>query len=305
MEKVLFILGPTAVGKTDISVALAKKFNGEIISCDSVQIFKGLNIGSAKITKEEMQGVKHHLIDIKDPSETFTAYEYATAIKEKIKEISLKEKLPIVVGGTSLYVKSIILNYNFGGVGINENLRKQLEEILKTDGVSKLYEMLLKLDCELAEKVDKNNPLRLMRAIEIASEKGEKTKAESDIDSLVFALVKERNMLYEKINLRVDLMLKNGLVKEVENLKKQGLTKENQAMKAIGYKEVLDYLDGNISYEKMVDEIKQHSRNYAKRQLTFLRGMDNVNYVDADNKEKAFNEICEKVEEWLKWKKQN
>lgn len=305
MEKVLFILGPTAVGKTDISVALAKKFNGEIISCDSVQIFKGLNIGSAKITKEEMQGVKHHLIDIKDPSETFTAYEYATAIKEKIKEISLKEKLPIVVGGTSLYVKSIILNYNFGGVGINENLRKQLEEILKTDGVSKLYEMLLKLDGELAEKVDKNNPLRLMRAIEIASEKGEKTKAESDIDSLVFALVKERNMLYEKINLRVDLMLKNGLVKEVENLKKQGLTKENQAMKAIGYKEVLDYLDGNISYEKMVDEIKQHSRNYAKRQLTFLRGMDNVNYVDADNKEKAFNEICEKVEEWLKWKKQN
>ena len=305
MEKVLFILGPTAVGKTDISVALAKKFNGEIISCDSVQIFKGLNIGSAKITKEEMQGVKHHLIDIKDPSETFTAYEYATAIKEKIKEISLKEKLPIVVGGTSLYVKSIILNYNFGGVGINENLRKQLEEILKTDGVSKLYEMLLKLDCELAEKVDKNNPLRLMRAIEIASEKGEKTKAESDIDSLVFALVKERSKLYEKINLRVDLMLKNGLVKEVENLKKQGLTKENQAMKAIGNKEVLDYLDGNISYEKMVDEIKQHSRNYAKRQLTFLRGMDNVNYVDADNKEKAFNEICEKVEEWLKWKKQN
>ena len=305
MEKVLFILGPTAVGKTDISVALAKKFNGEIISCDSVQIFKGLNIGSAKITKEEMQGVKHHLIDIKDPSETFTAYEYATAIKEKIKEISLKEKLPIVVGGTSLYVKSIILNYNFGGVGINENLRKQLEEILKTDGVSKLYEMLLKLDCELAEKVDKNNPLRLMRAIEIASEKGEKTKAESDIDSLVFALVKERSKLYEKINLRVDLMLKNGLVKEVENLKKQGLTKENQAMKAIGYKEVLDYLDGNISYEKMVDEIKQHSRNYAKRQLTFLRGMDNVNYVDAVDKEKAFNEICEKVEEWLKWKKQN
>lgn len=305
MEKVLFILGPTAVGKTDISVALAKKFNGEIISCDSVQIFKGLNIGSAKITKEEMQKVKHHLIDIKDPSETFTAYEYATAIKEKIKEISSKGKLPIVVGGTSLYVKSIILNYNFGGVGINENLRKQLEEVLKTDGVSKLYEMLLKLDCELAEKVDKNNPLRLMRAIEIASEKGEKTKAESDIDSLVFALVKERNMLYEKINLRVDLMLKNGLVKEVENLKKQGLTKENQAMKAIGYKEVLDYLDGNISYEKMVDEIKQHSRNYAKRQLTFLRGMDNVNYVDADNKEKAFNEICEKVEKWLKWKKQN
>lgn len=305
MEKVLFILGPTAVGKTDISVALAKKFNGEIISCDSVQIFKGLNIGSAKITKEEMQKVKHHLIDIKDPSETFTAYEYATAIKEKIKEISSKGKLPIVVGGTSLYVKSIILNYNFGGVGINENLRKQLEEVLKTDGVSKLYEMLLKLDCELAEKVDKNNPLRLMRAIEIASEKGEKTKAESDIDSLVFALVKERNMLYEKINLRVDLMLKNGLVKEVENLKKQGLTKENQAMKAIGYKEVLDYLDGNISYEKMVDEIKQHSRNYAKRQLTFLRGMDNVNYVDAVDKEKAFNEICEKVEEWLKWKKQN
>ena len=303
MDKVLFILGPTAVGKTDIAVQLAKKFNGEIISCDSVQVYKGLNIGSAKVKKEEMQNIPHHLIDILEPTENFSAFQFVSLMKEKIKEITDRKKLPIVVGGTSLYVKALILNYNFGGVGIDENYRNQLEEIYEKEGVKKLFEILESLDKDLAKKVDKNNPLRVIRAIEIAKEKGEKLSSESDIDVLIFALVKDRGVLYEMINKRVDIMLENGLVEEVRKLKNMGLTKENQSMKAIGYKEVLDYLNNEISYEKMVEDIKKHSRNYAKRQLTFLRGMENVNYIDATNKNLAFYEICEKVKEWKNgWK---
>ena len=293
----VFILGPTAVGKSDIAISLAKKFDGEIISCDSVQIFKGLDIGSAKIKKEEMQGVPHHLIDIKNPNETFTAFEFVNAIRQKIKEITERGKLPFVVGGTSLYVKSLINGYNFGGVGIDENLRKELEIEWKEKGVQSLYERLKKLDMDMAASVDKNNPLRVMRAIEIASSKGQKTTAVNDIESLIFAIVMERSVLYERINKRVDIMLQNGLVEEVEKLKKQGITRDNQSMKAIGYKEVLSFLDGEIKYEEMVELIKKNSRNYAKRQLTFLRGMENVNYVEAGKT--AENIIPGKIKEWL------
>ena len=295
--KAIFILGPTAVGKSDIAISLAKKFDGEIISCDSVQIFKGLDIGSAKIKKEEMQGVTHHLIDIKKPNETFTAFEFVNAMRQKIKEITERGKLPFVVGGTSLYVKSLINGYNFGGVGIDENLRKELEIEWKEKGVQSLYERLKKMDSEMAASVDKNNPLRVMRAIEIASSKGQKTTAVNDIESLIFAIVMERSVLYERINTRVDIMLQNGLVEEVEKLKKQGLTRDNQSMKAIGYKEVLSFLDGEIKYEEMVELIKKNSRNYAKRQLTFLRGMENVNYVEAGKT--AENIIPGKIKEWL------
>ena len=295
--KAIFILGPTAVGKSDIAISLARKFDGEIISCDSVQIFKGLDIGSAKIKKEEMQGVPHHLIDIKNPNETFTAFEFVNAMRQKIKEITERGKLPFVVGGTSLYVKSLINGYNFGGVGIDENLRKELEIEWKEKGVQSLYERLEKLDMDMAASVDKNNPLRVMRAIEIASSKGQKTTAVNDIESLIFAIVMERSVLYERINTRVDIMLQNGLVEEVEKLKKQGLTRDNQSMKAIGYKEVLSFLDGEIKYEEMVELIKKNSRNYAKRQLTFLRGMENVNYIEAGKT--AENIISEKIKEWL------
>ena len=295
--KALFILGPTAVGKTAISVKLAKHFGGEIISCDSVQVYRGLDIGSAKIKKEETGGVVHHLIDIVSPKEDFTAFQFVSLMKEKIKEISERNKLPIVVGGTSLYVKSLILNYNFGGAGKDENLRKKLEEILKNEGVEKLYSYLKTLNLDLAIKTEKDNPVRVIRAIEIALNSGEKTSSKSEIDSLIFALTMEREKLYERINLRVDMMLDEGLVDEVKRLKEEGLTRENSSMKAIGYKEVLSFLDNEISYERMVELIKQHSRNYAKRQLTFLRGMENINYIDAD--ENAFQNMCEKVKEWL------
>ena len=298
MDKVLFILGPTAVGKTDISVKLAKEFNGEIISCDSVQIFKGLDIGSAKIKKEEMKGISHHLIDIVEPNENFTAFDMTEAIKEKIKEITNRHHLPIVVGGTSLYVKSLILNYNYGGVGIDEAYRKMLQEILEKEGVEKLSEMLEKEDKDAFLKIDRKNPLRLIRALEIAHLKGEKKTAEKIIEPLVFALVMDRQKLYERIDRRVDIMLKDGLIEEVKVLLRNGVRQDSQSIHAIGYKEVVAYLDDEISYDRMAELIKQHSRNYAKRQLTFLRGMEDVNYVNVENSD-DLNLMKEKIKGWL------
>ena len=298
MDKVLFVLGPTAVGKTEISIKLAKEFNGEIISCDSVQIFKGLDIGSAKVKKEEMKGVSHHLIDIVSPNESFTAFDMTEAIKEKIKEITSRGHLPIVVGGTSLYVKSLILGYNYGGVGIDAEYRNELNRILEKDGLEKLCEMLKNEDESAFDKIDKHNPLRVIRALEIAHLKGEKKTAKKTLNPLTFALILDRQKLYDRINKRVDIMLKDGLVEEVKTLLGVGVKEDSQSMHAIGYKEVISFLKGEISYEKMVDLIKQHSRNYAKRQLTFLRGMEEVNYVDVEDKDNV-DSMLEKIKRWL------
>lgn len=298
MDKVLFVLGPTAVGKTEISIKLAKEFNGEIISCDSVQIFKGLDIGSAKVKKEEMKGVSHHLIDIVSPNESFTAFDMTEAIKEKIKEITSRGHLPIVVGGTSLYVKSLILGYNYGGVGIDAEYRNELNRILEKDGLEKLCEMLKNEDESAFDKIDKHNPLRVIRALEIAHLKGEKKTAKKTLNPLTFALILDRQKLYDRINKRVDIMLKDGLVEEVKTLLEAGVKEDSQSMHAIGYKEVISFLKGEISYERMVDLIKQHSRNYAKRQLTFLRGMEEVNYVDVEDKDNV-DSMLEKIKRWL------
>lgn len=298
MKKVLFILGPTAVGKTDISINLAKLYNGEIISADSVQIFKGLDIGSAKVTKEETKGVPHYLIDIVTPNENFTAFDMTEAIKRKIDEISSRKHLPIVVGGTGLYVKSLILGYNFGGAGVDEEYRKKLQNILESEGLEKLASMLKEVDTMAYEKVDKKNPQRVLRALEIAHFSGEKKEAKSEIDPLIFALVMNREKLYARINLRVDKMLKSGLVGEVRALLNSGVREDSQAMHAIGYKEVISFLKGEIDEARMVELIKQHSRNYAKRQLTFLRGMENVNYVDVENIGEVEN-MREKIASWL------
>ena len=298
--QVLFILGPTAVGKTAVSVEIAKLFDGEIISCDSVQIFRGLDIGSAKVMEEEKQGIPHHLIDIKEPTETFTSFQFVEEMKKKITEITSRGKLPIVVGGTSLYVKSLILNYNFGGVGVDEEFRDKLNKLLEEKGLESLYERLSSEDKTLAENIDRHNPQRVIRALEISHFKGEKKTSESEIDALVFALTLDRKTLYERINKRVEIMLKNGLIEEVKSLKDAGVTRDCQSMKAIGYKEVYAYLDGEISYDEMAELIKKHSRNYAKRQLTFLRGMDNVNYIDVENLNDAIKEISKKVKTWKK-----
>lgn len=295
-KKVVFILGPTAVGKTYFSVMLAKAFDGEIISADSVQIYKGFDIGSAKVTKDEMQGVKHYAIDILEPEEDFSVFDFVQYTREKIDQITEEKHLPIVVGGTALYIKALTKGYNFGGAGKDENLRKSLEE----KPLDELCQMLKEKDEKLYLKIDLQNKVRVVRALEIALADGEKTQEEVDIEPLLIALVKDRQYLYEAINKRVDIMLENGLVDEVKALMARGLNKENSSMKAIGYKEVFDYLNGDVTYEKMVEILKQHSRNYAKRQLTFLRSMDDINFVDVSNLENAKNEIFKLVGDFLK-----
>ena len=284
MKKVLFILGPTAVGKTKLGVMLAQKFNGEIISADSVQIYRGLDIGSAKVTKDEMQNVVHHAIDILYPNEEFSVFEFVEYTKNKIDEIISRGKLPIVVGGTGLYIKALTMGYNFGGANKDINLREKYETLAKEKGNEVLFEILKQKNLELAEKTDKNNRVRLIRALEIAENGGEKETSKVDIQPLLIGLVRDRQNLYNDINKRVDIMIKNGLVEEVEKLKQQGLTAQNQSMRSIGYKEVLSFFDGEYDYEKMIDLIKQHSRNYAKRQLTFMRGMKDINFFDVEDK---------------------
>lgn len=296
--KVVFLLGPTGVGKTGISIALAKAFDGEIISSDSVQIFKEFDIGSAKITKEEMQGVKHYGIDIISPLQEFSAYDYVQYTKEKIAEISAKGKLPIVVGGTGLYVRALTEGYNFGQAEKNAEFREKIEKEIEENGLESVYNKLCEIDTDLASKTDGKNKVRVIRALEIATFGTKKEKVnQSEFDCKIFALNMDRQKLYDKINQRVDIMVKDGVIEEAERLyRKYGLV---QPMTAIGYKEFIPYFNNEMTKQECIDLVKQHTRNYAKRQLTFLRGMANVELIDAEDKSAALTSIIEQVNNFI------
>lgn len=296
-QKIIAIVGPTAVGKSKMAVLLAKKFDGEIISADSIQAYKDLNIGSAKVTKKEMEGVKHYGIDIALPITQLTAFDFVQNAKGWIQEISKKNKLPIIVGGTALYVKALLENYNLGATR-DEKLRENLKKEYEQKGLQFMTEKLKKTDSILADKTDLSNPVRVLRALEIALSNSEKSKQESEFDYKLFALNVERELLYKRINFRVDQMFEEGLEGEVQNiLAKYG---ENApAFKAIGYKEFLPYFKKEISKEDLILQIKQHSRNYAKRQLTFIRGMSNVQFVDVQNFDQACKKIEKEIKNWL------
>lgn len=270
MNKVLFILGPTGVGKSEVAIKLAQMFDGEIISADSVQVFRGLDIGSAKVSKKEQEMVRHHAIDILNPNERFSVFDYVKLTKQLIDEISSRGKLPIIVGGTALYVKALTEGFDFGGDGENTELRKNLEKLSEQELVEKLKE----LAPEKVDEIDLKNKRRLIRAVQIAIEGKSVAKEKPNMQFLVLALTCPREQLYEKINLRVGKMMESGLVDEVKRLKRQGLTKADQSMSAIGYKEILSYLDGEINLDEAVNLIKQHTRNYAKRQMTFIRSLN-------------------------------
>ena len=278
MKKVLFILGPTGVGKSDLAIKLALKFNGEIISADSVQIYQGLDIGSAKVSEQEQKLVKHYAIDILPPEANFSVFDYVKLTNQLIDEIHKKGKNPIVVGGTGLYVKALTEGYDFGGEGENIALRRELEQMSEME----LFNKLIKLNPEKASNIDAKNKRRLVRAVLIELEGKRVSSSRPDIDFLTFAIIDDRDVLYDKINSRVDKMINQGLVEEVTKLKQRGLTCSNQSMNAIGYKEILAFLDGAISLEKAVDLIKQHTRNYAKRQMTFIRGQHYKTFKKTD-----------------------
>lgn len=300
MEKVIFILGPTGVGKSNMAVNLAHVFGGEIISADSVQLYKGFDIGSAKVSAEEMAGVPHHLIDICNPNDYFTVSDFVDMTRQKITEVTSRNKLPIIVGGTGLYVNSLLAGYNFGGTEKHDDFRLKIKQEIEEQGHLAVWQRLKELNPVIAEKIEPNNTNRLIRGLEIATYGQEQTENKPMYDYKLFALNLDRTVLYDRINKRVDKMIDAGLVKEVKLLLKNGARKDSQPMKAIGYKEVVDFLDGNTDEKTMIDLIKQHTRNYAKRQLTYLRGLEkkyDLNFINAD--EKAEQNITNIIKGWL------
>ncbi len=274
MAKVIIITGFTGSGKSGLAVDIAKKYNGEIISCDSVQIYKGLNIGSAKVTEEEMQGIKHHLIDILEPNQDYSVGQYVKDCEQAINEIISKGKVPILVGGTGLYVKALLQGYNFSNTEKNLEFRQKWQNIAQKQGNQYVWDKLNELAPDKASSVHPNNIKRVIRYLEIATfgESDETTYRVLDKHStLSVGIIADRQEIYNKINQRVDIMIEQGLEDEVKALKQQGLTLEYNCMNTIGYREMLQHLNGEIDREKAVELIKQHTRNYCKRQLTFMK----------------------------------
>jgi len=291
MNKVLVILGATAVGKSEFAKTCAEKLNGEIISADSMQIYKELNIGTAKIKNSEMGNIKHHLINIKHFYENYNVWEFVNDCNKIIKEIISKNKLPIIVGGTNLYIKALIEKYDFKDSKKDLELRENLKKLAENSDSLVLYNLLEKINPGKAKQINKNDSYRIIKTLENFYARNKKDDltdtTQENYDFKLYAINLPREILYERINKRVDIMLKNGLLDEVINLKKQGLNSEMQAGKSIGYKELLDYLNEKNTLDYAVNKIKQHTRNYAKRQLTWLRSMNNLTWLDARNLNEA------------------
>lgn len=291
MKKVLIVAGPTASGKSALAVELAKKYNGEIISCDSMQIYKYLDVGTAKIKPEEMQGVWHHMLDVIMPGEEFSAWEYSVAAKELIEDITARGKLPVVVGGTGLYIESVIYPLNFS-VNKDADVRARLQRELDEYGAEKLHERLKSLDPVDAEKIHPNNTKRLIRALEIIElSGGVKNKEElrtPQYDVCLINLEIPREELYRRIDERVERMFMCGLEQEVRDLLDKGLvTKDSQSMQAIGYKEFFPYFEGLRTLSEVKDEIKQNTRRYAKRQMSWLRRYKFAHSINPSDKTAA------------------
>ncbi|SHF53481.1 tRNA (adenosine(37)-N6)-dimethylallyltransferase MiaA [Ornithinibacillus halophilus] len=283
-EKVIAIVGPTAVGKTALSIQVANKFNGEIISGDSMQVYKGLDIGTAKITIDEMQDVPHHLIDIKEPDEDFSVADFKENVEQNIKDISLRNKVPILVGGSGLYIQAALYDYQFSNQKRDEEITKQLERELEQLGNYTLYERLKIIDPIQAEKIHPNNHRRVIRALEVYLSTGKtmteyqkSQQQEANYDIYFVGLEMERSLLYERINKRVDLMIENGLVQEVERLYLEGY-ENHQSMRGIGYKEFIPYFKGEYSLETAIELLKRNSRRFAKRQYTWFKNKMDINW---------------------------
>jgi len=309
-DNLLVIVGPTAVGKTDLSIEIAERFNGEIISGDSMQIYQGMDIGTAKIRKDEMRDIPHYLIDTYKPDHYFSAAEFQEVASKMIVDIESRGKLPIIVGGTGLYIKSVTHNYKFPTVTVNKEYRDSLQEIAEKYNNEYLHMKLRSVDPEAADKLHPNDQKRIIRALEIYHSTGKTSsqliqKDESSYNLLMIGLTMDRQKLYSRINRRVDKMIEEGLVNEVKNLLKQGYNLSNISMQGIGYKEIILYLQEEISFIEAVDKIKQGSRRYAKRQLSWFRAMDEIEWFDVTNddlieqekiKEKIFTCIAGKFE---------
>lgn len=290
-KKPLIILaGPTAVGKTALSISLAKAVNGEIISADSMQVYKGMDIGSAKIRPEEMQGVPHHLIDELQPDEAFHVVLFQNLAKKYMQEIWERGKVPILVGGTGFYIQAVLYDIDFTENGEDHKYRQELELLAKEKGAQYLHDRLQKVDPKAAEEIHANNIKRVIRALEYFKETGEpislhneqEHQKESPYNFAYFVLNEERAALYEKINRRIDLMLEDGLIEEVTMLKEKGYTRDMVSMQGLGYKEILDYLNGNCTLEEAIYILKRDTRHFAKRQITWMKRERDVCWIQKE-----------------------
>lgn len=290
MEKrpLVILTGPTAVGKTALSVAFAKAINGEIISADSMQVYRHMDIGSAKVTKEEMEGVPHHLIDVLEPAEEFNVVLFQRMARQAAEEIESRGHIPILVGGTGFYIQALLYNIDFAENDEDRRLRRSLEEIAKEQGVSALYEKLRAVDPESCEIIHANNVKRVIRAIEFYEKTGKKISAHnreqrqniSPYRFAYFVLNDDREKIYRQIDQRVDLMMERGLVEEVRALRAMGCSRGMVSMQGLGYKEILSYLEGEISQEEAVYLIKRDTRHFAKRQLTWFKREKEVTWIE-------------------------
>lgn len=305
-NKLIILAGPTASGKTSVSIDLAKRIGGEIISADSMQVYKYMDVGTAKISVEEMQGVKHHLIDVLDPKEDFNIVKFQNMVKCSIEEIVKNGHIPILVGGTGFYIQSVIYDIDFNNEDDNSDIRNELEKEYDTYGADFMHEKLKKMDMASADSIHKNNKKRIIRAIEfflinnepISSHNEVQRKKNSPYDYRFFVLNPPRDILYERINKRVDIMVENGLVDEVKKLREMGLSMENISMQGIGYKEIIEYLNGEVSLESAIENIKQNTRHMAKRQVTWFKREKDVIYVDPfsfESNEKIVDYMIEKI----------
>ena len=300
-NKIIVLVGPTAVGKTYVSVELAKRFNTEIISADSMQIYKGMDVGTAKITEEEKQNIVHHMIDIINPDDVYSVSDFKIESEKIIDRILSEKKFPIIVGGSGLYVNSLIYDLDFGKAKSDNNVRQYYTDLYHEHGGEYLYDMLKDVDAEAAEKIHKNNVKRVMRALEVHhitgrkfSENSTDIRKQSDkYDCILIGLSMDRKILYERINERVEKMLSEGLVEEVKGLLDNGYDKNLVSMQGIGYKEIIDYLDGSSTYEEAVNILKRNTRRFAKRQFTWFSNDNNVKWFNIPSVDKIDNTVEE------------
>lgn len=292
MNKVIVIAGPTASGKTDLAIKLAHEINGEIISADSMQIYRGMDIGTAKPTMEERQGIPHYLIDIVDPDEEYSVAHFQRDAKNCIREILNSGKVPIVAGGTGLYINSLVYNINFSETTADWEYRKQLEEIARDKGPEELHRFLQKVDPVSAEKIHPNNIKRVIRALEVFKTTGkpisqhqlESRTEKPEYEFKIFGLEMDRKILYERINKRVDKMMEMGLYEEVEGLLEK-YSPDLVSLQGIGYKEIISAIKGEYSLEEAVEKIKLNTRHLAKRQITWFKKTENLRWIDTGNTE--------------------
>ncbi len=289
MQKLMIVAGPTAVGKSAAAVELAKKYNGEVISADSMQVYRGMDIGTAKISAEEMQGIRHHLIDILDPTEDFNIRLFQKLAKEAIADIAGRGKLPIICGGTGFYIQSVLYDIEFTEEETDMTYRHELEEMLKEKGSAYLYEMLRKADPASCESIHENNTKRVIRALEYHKETGgrisehnaEQRKRKSAYDADFYVIYDERPLMYERIDKRVDKMIEDGLTDEVRRLKEY-VPRQSVSMQGLGYKEIYAYLEGEISLDEAVYILKRDTRHFAKRQITWFKREKDAIWVKRD-----------------------